>query len=136
MRHCRIGEAIKTKFYVTYYTNIFKWIIVYLTFIFTFKKYIYIHTNLIIFKNPPHLLTCWYRNQIIDLLKQKCEKNTWRRDFKKRPCILTENSILGQFSVSACVNQPPGFDSQLVIPNNQWGKQINALLQTTPLTIG
>ena len=58
------------------------------------------------------------------------------RDFKKRSCILTENSTLGQFSVSACVNQPPGFDSKLVIPNNQWGKQINALLQTTPLTIG
>ena len=58
------------------------------------------------------------------------------RDFMKRPCILNENSTLGQFSVSACVNQPPGFDSKLVIPNNQWGKRINALLQTTPLTIG
>ena len=29
IRHCRIGKAIKTKFYVLYYTNIFKWIIVY-----------------------------------------------------------------------------------------------------------
>ena len=58
------------------------------------------------------------------------------RDFKKRPCIFTENFTLGQFSVSACVNHSPGFDSKLVFPNNQWGKQINALLQAAPLPIG
>ena len=27
--HCRTDEAIKTKFQITYYTNIFKWINVY-----------------------------------------------------------------------------------------------------------
>ena len=38
IRHCRKGETIKANFYRTYYTNIFKWIVVY-SHIFTFKKY-------------------------------------------------------------------------------------------------
>ena len=31
------------------------------------------------------------------------------KNFKKRTCIFSLNFTLGQFSVYACANQPPGF---------------------------
>ena len=31
------------------------------------------------------------------------------RNFKKRTCIFTQNFTLGEFSVSTCADQPPGF---------------------------
>ena len=37
------------------------------------------------------------------------KKHLKKKYFKKRICIFTEKFSLGQFSVSACTNQPPGF---------------------------
>ena len=37
------------------------------------------------------------------------KKHLKKKHFKKRICIFTEKFSLGQFSVPACANQPPGF---------------------------
>ena len=57
----------------------------------------------------------------------------WRRKtFKKSISIFTWNLTLGQFSVSACVNQATGFSVNGSSTPNGLFQTINGLLQTAP----
>ena len=63
------------------------------------------------------------------------------RNTKKRTCIFTSHFTLGQFSVSACVNKPPGFSGSGTSTLNELFqtinglKNLNGLHQTALLTI-
>ena len=57
----------------------------------------------------------------------KCEKNTRRKDFRKRICIFTWEFTLGQFSVPACVNQLPGLSVRGTSTPNVLFQTINGI---------